>query len=207
MAENFALIVQLCQVSPIGKLLPGALYVHREALHQLDPILQNYEQQARINQHLSEATIIKFSTDKPKISYLFYPDFDREPHPVLTKSLVVDLGTLILSEWNYQNADNPPILHRKETFVTRDYPFYEQFEHLTKIESALGLLNSSYPIGTKQEWQRLLRKHHLDFAGDYLVCNLEGQREKSIIIDRHKAALVRKTLSRPARLALAAGLF
>ncbi|MCZ8242960.1 MAG: DNA phosphorothioation-associated putative methyltransferase [Microcystis sp. LE19-131.1A] len=207
MAENFALIVQLCQVSPIGKLLPGALYVHREALHQLDPILQSYEQQARINQHLSEATIIKFSTDKPKISYLFYPDFDREPHPVLTKSLVVDLGTLILSEWNYQNADNPPILHRKETFVTRDYPFYEQFEHLTKIESALGLLNSSYPIGTKQEWQRLLRKHHLDFAGDYLVCNLEGQKEKSIIIDRHKAALVRKTLSRPARLALAAGLF
>ncbi len=207
MADNFTLIVQLCQVSPIGKLLPGALYVHREALHQLDPILQNYEQQARINQHLSEATIIKFSTDKPKISYLFYPDFDREPHPVLTKSLVVDLGTLILSEWNYQNADNPPILHRKETFVTRDYPLYQEFEHLTKIESALGLLNSSYPIGTKQEWQRLLRKHHLDFAGDYLVCNLEGQREKSIIIDRHKAALVRKTLSRPTRLALAAGLF
>ncbi|MFM2378614.1 MAG: hypothetical protein RLZZ143_1192 [Cyanobacteriota bacterium] len=207
MADNFTLIVQLCQVSPIGKLLPGALYVHREALQQLDPILQNYEQKARINQHLSEATIIKFSTDKPKISYLFYPDFDREPHPVLTKSLVVDMGTLILSEWNYQNADNPPILHRKETFVTRDYPFYEQFEHLTKIESALGLLNSSYPIGTKQEWQRLLRKHHLDFAGDYLVCNLEGQREKSIIIDRHKAALVRKTLSRPTRLALAAGLF
>jgi len=35
------------------------------------------------------------------------------------------MGTLILSEWNYQNADNPPILHRKETFVTRDYPLYQ----------------------------------------------------------------------------------
>jgi hypothetical protein len=68
------------------------------------------------------------------------------------------METLFLSEWNYQNADNPPILHRKETFVTRDYPLYEEFEHLTKIESALGLLNSSYPIGTKQEWQRLFKK-------------------------------------------------
>jgi len=73
MAENFAVIVQLCQVSPIGKLLPGALYVHREALQQLDPILQNYEQQARINQHLSEATIIKFSTDKRKYPIFFIP--------------------------------------------------------------------------------------------------------------------------------------
>jgi DNA phosphorothioation-associated putative methyltransferase len=207
MSENFAEIVQLCQVSPIGKLLPGALYVHRDALNKLDPILQNYEQKARIDQALSEATIIKFSTDKLKISYLFYPDFDRDPHPALIKSLVVDMITLTLSEWGYQDADNPPILHRKETFVTSEYPLYEEFDHLTKIEISLGLLDRSRSIGTRQEWQQLLRQYNIDFVGHYLVCHLEGQKEKFIIIDRHKAALVRKTLSRPTRLALSAGLF
>lgn len=207
MSENFAEIIQLCQISPVGKLLPRALYVHRETLTKLDRVLQNYEQQARINDALAAATIIKFSTDKAKISYLFYPDFDQNPHPALTKSLVVDMTSLTLSEWNYQDAENPPILHRKETFVTADYPLYAEFVHLTKIEVALGLLARPRGIGTRQEWQQLLQQNHLDFAGHYLVCPLGEKREVSIIIERHRAALVRKSLSRPTRLVLSAGLF
>lgn len=40
-------IVSLCQQSPIGKRLPGALYIHRSALSHLDPQLQAYANAAR----------------------------------------------------------------------------------------------------------------------------------------------------------------
>ena len=32
-----------CRRSPVGKLLPNALYVHRRALESLDPLLRVYE--------------------------------------------------------------------------------------------------------------------------------------------------------------------
>ena len=113
--EQFNAIAQSCQNSPIGKLLPSALYVHQQALEFLDPLLQEYEQAARKAMPEGEnATLVKFSTDKPKISYLFYPDFDADPHPALHTSIVMDMQTLSSNVWDYSSADNPPILHRKE---------------------------------------------------------------------------------------------
>jgi len=67
-------IAELCQNSRVGKLLPNTLYVHVSALPALDPRLQLYESRARLAAPQLEAPVlIKFSTDKPKISYLFYP--------------------------------------------------------------------------------------------------------------------------------------
>jgi hypothetical protein len=39
---------------------------------------------------------------------------------------------------DYSDTENPFILHRKETFVTPDYPRYQQFAALTRPEEALG---------------------------------------------------------------------
>ncbi|BAU63392.1 hypothetical protein STA3757_07560 [Stanieria sp. NIES-3757] len=209
--EQFSTIVDCCQNSQIGKLLPTALYVHTCALKILNPILQDYEYEARklAQDQIEGATLVKFGTDRPKISYLFYPDFDRDPHPSLLKSIIVDLINQEVSQRNYHNSDNPPILHRKETFVPQDYPLYQEFKELTKEEVALGLLDNSRYIGTFQEWQRLLLQQGIDFAGHHLVCPinpLSGQK-RTFAIERHKAALPRKDLSRPVRLALEAGLF
>lgn len=208
--EKFSTIVSRCKQSPVGKHLPSALYVHHEALADLEPILQDYEAQARrMVAHLESPTIIKFGTDRPKISYLYYPDFDRDPHPQLRQSIIVDLATEQVSVRQYHNSHNPPILHRKETFVSPDYPLYQTFAQLTEAEEALGLLDNSRHIGTLQEWTRLLLQQGISFVGHRIACPIDSPvaKEQTILIERHKAAIKRNELSRPVRIALEADLF
>lgn len=209
--EAIAQIAELCQQSSIGKLLPNAFYIHISALKALDPRLQDYLNGAKLPPPL-DATLVKFSTDKPKISYLFYPDFDSDPHPALKTSIQVDLETQQVTRRDYFDAQNPPILHRKETFVTPDYPLYEQFTELTHQEEVLGLLNHSSGIGTKENWQQRLNCYHLEIQDHRLSCQVNKTTSKQKLastprIDRHKAAIVRKDFSRPVRLALEANLF
>ena len=208
--EKFSTIVSSCKKSTVGKHLPNALYVHSNALSALDPILKDYESRARnFVSNFDCATIVKFGMDKPKISYLYYPDFDRDPHPQLHQSIVVDLVTEQVSVRQYHNSHNPPILHRKETFVRTDYPLYQTFAELTKKEVALGLLDNSRHIGTLQEWTRLLLQQGICLADHHLACPVDSPvaKKQTILIERHKAALKRSELSRPVRIALEAGLF
>ena len=208
--ENFSEIVSSCKHSKVGKHLPNALYVHSDALSSLDPILKNYEGQARkLVDDASLATIIKFATDRPKVSYLYYPDFDRDPHPQLHQSIVVDLTTEEVSVRQYHNSPNPPILHRKETFVTPDYHLYQAFAELTQAEAALGLLDNSRHIGTLQEWTRMLSQQGITIVDRRLACPIDSpvSENQTILIERHKAALKRSQLSRPVRIAVEADLF
>ncbi|MEM8719246.1 MAG: DNA phosphorothioation-associated putative methyltransferase [Cyanobacteria bacterium P01_G01_bin.39] len=208
--EKFSEIVTNCKKSIVGKHLPNALYVHSEALAHLDPVLQDYEYQARkLIDNLDHATIVKFGTDQPKISYLYYPDFDQDPHPQLHQSIVVDLAKARVSVRQYHNSHNPPILHRKETFVSPDYPLYNVFAELTKEEVTLGLLDNSRHIGTLQEWTRLLLQQGISIVGHHVACPIDSPvaGKKTILIERHKAALKRTELSRPVKIALEAGLF
>ena len=210
--DEFPEVISRCQNSSVGKLLPTALYVHTSALNSLDSLLQDYERKARVLiDDGEEITLVKFATDRPKISYLAYPDFDRDPHPKLHKSIIVDLVTEEIQHRNYQHYDNPPILHRKETFVTPDYPLYSDFVALTQGEVKLGLLKNSRQIGTYHGWHQRLKKEGIDFVGHNLVCHLNPllskQQNIPIAIERHKAAIIRRELSRPVRLALEAELF
>lgn len=208
--EKFAVIISSCKNSSIGKHLPNALYVHSSALSKLDPLLQDYERQARsLIENTNSATIIKFGIDRPKISYLYYPDFDPDPHPQLHQSIVVDLAIEHVSVRQYHNSHNPPILHRKETFVTPDYPNYQNFAELTQQESALGLLDNSRHIGTLQEWTRLLLQQGISIVDHRLACPVDSPLagQQTVLIERHKAALKRSELSRPVRVALEADLF
>ncbi|MBD2386705.1 DNA phosphorothioation-associated putative methyltransferase [Cylindrospermum sp. FACHB-282] len=203
-------IASRCHSSSIGKLLPDAFYIHILSVHALDPLLQEYESRARsAAPQVQEATLVKFSTNKPKISYLFYPDFDTDPHPALQASIQVDLETLQVNYRDYRTSENPPVLHRKETFVTSDYHLYEQFAALTRAQEALGLLNNSKGIGTRVGWQKRLQAYGVEIQGYTII-----QRQKTIPrvtvapqIDRHKAAIVRNDFSRPVRLALETNLF
>ncbi len=85
--NQLGVISELCQHSEVGKRLPCALYVHVSALPSLDPLLQSYEESAKFARAQQNINIVKFSTDKFKISYLFYPDFDTDPHPALQSIL------------------------------------------------------------------------------------------------------------------------
>ncbi|MGL5924804.1 DNA phosphorothioation-associated putative methyltransferase [Chroococcidiopsis sp.] len=163
-------ITKICQQSKIGKRLPTALYVHVSTIEELDPLLRIYEGCAsRTIGRLEDATLVKFCTDKPKISYLFYPDFDTNPHPTLHTSMQIHLPDLKVFYRDYDRAANPPILHRKETFVSERYPLYEQFANLTRQEEELGLLKNSREIGTRDGWYKRLEEYRVEIQNDRVV--------------------------------------
>ncbi len=163
-------IAEACRASQVGKFVGNALYVHVSALDALDTLLRLYEGCAsRAFGRLEEATIIKFRADKPKISYLYYPDFDTDPHPALRSSMQADLQGLYVGYRDYSTAANPPILHRKETFLTPDYPLYQKFAHLTAQQEKWGLLDDATLIGTRDGWNRRLLESGVAIRGHRLV--------------------------------------
>jgi DNA phosphorothioation-associated putative methyltransferase len=208
---NVAAYRDLCQRSPVGKHLPDALYVHQSALSALAPNLQAVEAQARTAVPLAaQATLVKFSLSQPQVAYLFYPDFDTEAHPALHSSIQVNLKTGMVGDRDYSTTDNPPVLHRKETFVTADYPHYDRFGWLTQQEETLGLLDQSRGIGFQRAWEQRLRDRGLEIHDHALACALQTGAtppQAKPKIERHRAAIARVTASKPVRLAVEAGLF
>jgi hypothetical protein len=55
-------------------------------------------------------------------------------------------------------AANPPILHRKETFLTLDHPLSARFARLTAQEENHGRLDDSATIGTRDGWEARLEE-------------------------------------------------
>jgi len=204
-------LVQRCQTSAIGKCLPNAFYIHHSALPFLDVSLRRQERSVRtLLKGELPFTLIKFHFDQPKISYLYYPDFDQEPHPLLRTSTVVDWQTGTVETRDYSDAPNPPLLHRKETFLSPGYPGYACFAHLTQQQVAMGLLDNSREIGTLLNWEQRLCDRTLEIHNHALACPLPSTHHSSPTtpkIQRHKAAIARATASKPVRLAVEAGLF
>ena len=156
--------------APVGKILPGALYVHHSAVPHLPPLLRVYEGCARqLAGSVDGLTLIKLARHRPQVSYLVYPDFDRVAHPSLAEVFVADLSKVRLQHRDYNSVANPPILHRKELFVLEDYPKRRTFARLSAREDHLGLLNGTQPIGTRHDWLTLLSKRGLAIRGHALV--------------------------------------
>ena len=131
-------VSRACGTATVGKILPGALYVHRTALPHLPPLLRVHEGCGRqLAGAVDGLTLIKLARQRPQVSYLVYPDFDRIAHPALAESIVADLAKLQLHHRDYKNSTNPPILHRKELFVGNEYPARATFEKLTRREESL----------------------------------------------------------------------
>jgi DNA phosphorothioation-associated putative methyltransferase len=86
------------------------------------PLLRLYEGCAsRTIGRPEEATVVKFHVQKPQITYLFYPEFDKEPHPALHTSMAIGLQDLHVRYRDY-DPDNPPLLHQKDQTVLRIIP-------------------------------------------------------------------------------------
>jgi DNA phosphorothioation-associated putative methyltransferase len=204
-----AKVARCCRESKVGKKLPTAFYVHVSALQALNPILGIYENCARRTlENIDEATLVKFSLHQPKISYLFYPDFDTDAHPALQTSIQINLETGEVKYFDYSNSENPPVLHRKETFVAADYPNYEKFARLTRSEEGWGLLDNTSVIGTREGWLKYLGYCGVEIQDHAVVERLKQENSELSIpkIERHKAAMVRNALSKPLRLVLEADL-
>jgi DNA phosphorothioation-associated putative methyltransferase len=159
-----------CSKASVGKLMPDALYVHVSAIEDLPVLLRVYEGCARVLLgDVPGATLVKLRRDKPKISYLCYPEFDEDPHPPLKETFVADLRSLHTYHRSYAEVENPPILHRKECFVTDEYPLRETFASLTNAESEAGLLSEAAEIGTRRTWTDRLASRGFATEGHRLL--------------------------------------
>ncbi|MBA6364076.1 DNA phosphorothioation-associated putative methyltransferase, partial [Colwellia sp. BRX8-8] len=139
---------------------------------------------------------------------LHYPDFDAYAYPALNTSITIDLEELTKRKANYQKSDNPPILHRKETFVLANYPLIESFKAITMEGEAIELYKNTKTIGFKQQWQNLINRkgYQLNTEGRLkpLATISSSADEKEQIdniepntIARHLTAINRDKLSAP----------
>ena len=163
-------VLRSARSSKVGKLTPSAIYVHESALDSLPPLLRLYEGCARgYIGRVDGANLVKLHTGEPRVSYLSYPGFDSDPHPALAEGLTVHLQTFRVRERDYRGYRNPPILHRKETFVAPDHPLHGKFSRLTRQEEAKGLYEHPSRIGTRRGWDEVLAEKGVTLRGHRLV--------------------------------------
>jgi DNA phosphorothioation-associated putative methyltransferase len=167
---DLVVVAAAARATPVGKRTATDLYLHQTALSALPPILEVYEGCARwVAGSVEHANIVKLAWDKPKVSYLSYPTFDKDPHPALAISTVVSLRDASVSVRDFRDRENPPILHRKEEFVGQGYPDREKFARLTRQEERWGLLDQAHVIGTRRAWEQRLAEVGAHLRGHRLV--------------------------------------
>jgi DNA phosphorothioation-associated putative methyltransferase len=115
--------------------------------------------------------------ERNRISFLNYPDFDSNPHPSLSHALTVDLKSR-RTKLYISSKLNPPVLHRKETFIHPSNPGYRLYHELTIEEEKAGLLDSSivHKIGHKKQWEQLLETKGFQIVDHRLKSKLAQSR-------------------------------
>tara|TARA_R110001583_G_scaffold47238_2_gene147984 strand:+ start:607 stop:2682 length:2076 start_codon:yes stop_codon:yes gene_type:complete len=193
-----------------GKQLPTAIYLHRTAI---DSVLPNtlvnliFDSIKKLN--ITESwNLIKLYKRDFKITLLNYPDFDTYAYPTLHTSITIDIEEQTKRKANYQQSENPPILHRKETFVLANYPLIESFKSITTEGEEIDLYKNTKNIGFKQQWQKLIKRkgYQLDNEGRLLplakLTELPNNSPSTLAnepktIARHLTAINRDKLSAP----------
>jgi len=144
---------------PFGKRLPEALYLHTCAIEHLPAELAAFLEQSLKKLQLNEIKfdLMKFHLREFKISLLLYPTFWEDPFPELKASYTIDLITMKSRFSSYENSANPPILHRKETFLPPGHPRFDEFANLTREAEEADLFENLNRIGFKQNWLRQIK--------------------------------------------------
>jgi hypothetical protein len=81
----------------------------------------------------------------------------------------LSLRTRQLDCYDYAGSANPPVLHRKETFLPPEYPLRARFARLTQQEERHGLLSEPSGLGTRDRWQQRLREAGFALRGHRLI--------------------------------------
>ncbi len=196
---------QLVGALHLGKQLPDAVYLHKSLTSETSPELAIFTEDIAktLNVDGGEWNIAKYFRRGFKITLLNYPNFDTYAYPPLHQSFTIDLTKLSVRKADYSSSDNPPILHRKETFVAEDYPLRSLFKAITQEGEAIGLYEKPRSIGFRKSWNRLINNkgHILDEQGRLHKKEILAQNNTPEIsgngIDRHKTAIDRNKLSSP----------
>ena len=198
---------QLVKSLSVGKELPDAIYVHERALDTVPLELAAHLARAiaSLNLQKHEWNIVKFFKRDHKVTLLNYPRFFEDAYPALDYAYTIDLERGTFRESDYRNSDNPPILHRKETFVKPDHPSAAMFRAITEEGEKIGLYANFRTIGFKKSWERLIsRKGYVLDANGRLKARAETQITAApssingeVKVERHLTAIDRDKLSAP----------
>jgi DNA phosphorothioation-associated putative methyltransferase len=198
-----------------GKVLPTAVYVVDDPAFPVPDTLRTIADRLRTRLSLGpEFNLLKWGTRELKLSFLSYPSFREEAHPALAEAVSVDLASGQVRRTSYAGRSNPPILHRKETFLPDDHADVPTYRRLTEAEEAAGLYEDTTTIGFQRNWEKLLQTKSLAIHGHRLITlsvdsNEDPTHEKAVPtprIERHRTALSRAGLSMPVRTLLENGI-
>ena len=200
---DFTVYKGLVDQLKLGKRLSDAVYLHRDSIELISSELQ--DECRRVEQTFASDfnwDVVKFFRRDHKLSFLAYPSFFKESYPALKSSLTIDISRGSSRVINYTDSNNPPILHRKETFISEDHPHYVEACEITKEGEAIGLYENARKIGFKKSWERLIADKGHRLVGGRLVPKHQAdatseETEDSIKIKRHRTAINRDKLSAP----------
>lgn len=154
--------------------------------------------------------LIKLHTNECALTFLNYPGFDTDPHPALAQATKINLKTGSVTQTDYSKRANPPILHRKESFLPPGDPRIPPFTVLTRAEEEAGLYRDPSTIGFQVQWTTLLRRLGYSYSGHNLIRlerTIRDTAESEMAsIARHRTAIKRYDLSRPVKQILERGL-
>jgi DNA phosphorothioation-associated putative methyltransferase len=106
-----------------------------------------------------------------------YPEFVTDPHPALLRCVRLNLRTRQIECYDYATSANPPVLHRKESFLLPENEHYAKFARLTAEEEKHGLLQNPAGIGTRDGWSKRLAEFGFRLKGHRLVVGNERDAE------------------------------
>ncbi|RZP96585.1 DNA phosphorothioation-associated putative methyltransferase [Vibrio vulnificus] len=199
---DFQSFKKLVKQINIGKQLPDAIYLHRDAMSEIPPELRKFIPAVAkaVNLPDNQWNLIKLFKKEFRLSLLNYPTFYTDSYPALEQSLNVDLSKLSHKVTCYRSSENPPILHRKETMILPSSDHYELFTALTKEGVEAGLYENTRTIGFKQSWLNLIQKKGYRLVDGRILKDEPdalNDAQQELGIDRHKTAIVRHELSGP----------
>ncbi|WP_295899513.1 DNA phosphorothioation-associated putative methyltransferase [uncultured Vibrio sp.] len=196
---NEELFAELTSQIKVGKQLPDAIYLHKDAFSALPKVLTQFIPAVAKAVNLDEEdwNLVKLFKKEFRLSLLHYPDFYTDSYPALEQSRNVDLSKLSHKITGYRESENPPILHRKETMVLPTNEYYEHFVSLTQEGENAGLYENSRLIGFKRSWESLIARHGYELVDGRLFRCSSVTTQEEAGIDRHRTAIVRHELSAP----------
>jgi DNA phosphorothioation-associated putative methyltransferase len=200
---NFSEYKAALKILAFGKELPDSVYIHVDGLDLIPSDLHLLISAVRMKLDTSnEFNVIKLHKRQFRVSLLSYPGFETIAHPPLEKSILVDLEKGSSKRASFDQRSNPPILHRKESFLPQSDKRCELFSSLTREEERQGLYEDVKTIGFRENWEKLLASKGLSIEGHKLF-RVEPRSESSdmtIEVDRHKTAIVRYDFSKPIKM-------
>jgi DNA phosphorothioation-associated putative methyltransferase len=154
----------------VGKMTPTAIYVHRRAVENMPVLLKLYEHCGAIAVgRPGHWDLVKLSHEGRSVSWLGYPEFDRDPHPRLAWSYSVDMRTLEGLYRAYHDSGNRPLLHRKHEFLEPNDPDVPKYQRLTEQEVRAGLYSQPHLIGNERGWEATLNSAGVRLQGHRLI--------------------------------------